>query len=52
MVVMKIVLGALRAIEGFFRLMVGDTSMVKHPDLSPLDHVPSVDELLHGARRN
>ena len=48
---MKIVLDALHAIEGFFRLMVGDTSMVKKPDLSPLDHVPTVDELRHGARR-
>src|ERR1700681_276539 len=42
---------AFRAIEAFFRLMVGDTSMVKRPDLSPLDHVPTVDELQHGARR-
>jgi hypothetical protein len=47
----KIVLTAFHAIEAFFRLMVGDTSMVKPPDLSPLDHVPTVDELLHGARR-
>jgi hypothetical protein len=48
---MKIVQRAFRAIEGFFRLMVGDTSMLKKPDLSPLDHVPTVDELRHGARR-
>lgn len=41
----------LRAVEGFFRLMVGDTSMLEPPDLSPLDHVPSVEELLHGAKR-
>jgi hypothetical protein len=48
---MNIVRSAIRAIEAFFRLMVGDTSMVKPPDLSPLDHVPTVDELLYGARR-
>jgi hypothetical protein len=48
---MNILRSAFRAIEAFFRLMVGDTSMVKPPDLSPLDHVPTVDELLHGARR-
>jgi len=48
---MKSVQRAFRAIEAFFRLMVGDTSMVKPPDLTPLDHVPTVDELLHGARR-
>jgi len=43
---------ALRAVEGFFRLMVGDTSMLEPPDLSPLDHVPSVEELLHRDKRN
>ena len=48
---MKTVLAAFHAIEGFFRLMVGDTSMLKKPDLAPLDHVPTVDELRHGARR-
>jgi len=42
---------ALRAVEGFFRLMVGDTSMLEPPDLSPLDHVPSVEELLKGVKR-
>jgi hypothetical protein len=42
----------LKSIEGFFRLMFGDTSMLEAPDLSPLDHVPSVDELLHGAKRS
>jgi|GEM_PF-4312971 len=42
---------ALRAVDGFFRLMVGDTSMLEPPDLSPLDHVPSVEELLKGVKR-
>jgi hypothetical protein len=37
---------ALRSVKGFLRLMVGDTSMIPDPDLSPLDHVPTVDELL------
>jgi hypothetical protein len=48
---MNVVQRALKAVEAFFRLMVGDTSMLAQPDLSPLDHVPTVDELLNGARR-
>lgn len=47
---MNAVRKALRAVEGFFRLMVGDTSMLEPPDLSPLDHVPSVEELLRGVK--
>lgn len=45
---MRVVIGAFQAVEGFFRLLVGDTSKLKQPDLSPLGRAATVDELLHG----
>jgi hypothetical protein len=39
-----------KAIRDFLRLLIGDTSGIPEPDLSPLDHVPTTRELLNGRK--
>jgi hypothetical protein len=43
--------GVAGRVKTFLRLLVGDTSTVVPPDLTPLGRAATVDELLHGLKR-